>query len=101
MFVKYILKKPLPFILSVREPPPFFIAAKEFRRLGVGMPPTQVYHTALPLGVMEAVIDLRRAPGGNVYVPHEILITASVFGKPEKLRTRERVRSSASWTTQG
>lgn len=33
MFVKYILKKPLPFIRPVREPPPFFIEAKELRRL--------------------------------------------------------------------
>ena len=44
----FLLKKVLPFILSVREPPPFFIAAKEFRRPGVGMPPPQVYHPTLP-----------------------------------------------------
>lgn len=54
----FLLKKVLPFIFPSREPLPFFIAAKEFRRPGVGVSPPQVYHPALPLGVVETVIDL-------------------------------------------
>ena len=44
----FLFKKVQPFILPGREPTPFFIAANEFRRPGVGMPPPQVYHPTLP-----------------------------------------------------
>ena len=58
----FLLYKVLPFILPVREPPAFFIAANELRRPGVGVSPPHVYHPALPLGVVETVIDLGWAP---------------------------------------